>query len=74
MWGSLRLGPNTLEPAKFSSPRDPRREEREMPLCEARVLTWYGCAAPENASVADVYYEYSSGGLDRTTALKLLVT
>jgi len=48
--------------------------EREMPPCEARVLAWYGCAEPENASVADVYYEYSSGGLDRTTALKLLVT
>ena len=39
-----------------------------------QVLVWYGCAAPVNASVADVYYEYSSGGLDRTTALKLLVT
>ena len=40
--------------------------------CKARVLkVWYGCAAPENASVADVYYEYSSGGLDRKTALKL---
>ena len=51
--------------------------------CEARVLkAWYGCAAPENASVADVYLvsrgqsharltEYSSGGLDRTTVLKL---
>ena len=66
---------NTLEPAKFSSQGDrerPRGEEREMPPCEARVLAWYGCAAPENASVADVYYEYSSGGLDRTTALKLL--
>ena len=68
---------NTLEPAKFSSQEDrerPRNEEREMPPCEARVLAWYGCAAPENASVADVYYEYSSSGLDRTTALKLLVT
>ena len=66
---------NTLEPAKFSSQGDrerPRGEEHEMPPCEARVLAWYGCAAPENASVADVYYEYSSGGLDRTTALKLL--
>jgi len=43
--------------------------------CEARILkAWYGCAATENASVADVYllaYEYSSSGLDRTTALKL---
>jgi len=68
---------NTPEPAKFSSQEDrerPRGEEREMPPCEARVLAWYGCAAPENASVADVYYEYSSGGLDRTTDLKLLVT
>jgi len=44
------------------------------PYCEARVLAWYGCAAMENASVADVYYEYSSGGLDRMTALNLLVT
>ena len=34
------------------------------PYCEARVLVWYGCAALENTSVADVYYEYSSGGLD----------
>ena len=34
----------------------------------------YWHAAPENASAADVYYEYSSGGLDRMTALKLLVT
>ena len=69
---------NTLEPAKLSSQGDrkrPRGEEREMPpYCEARVLAWYGCAAPENASVADIYYEYSSGGLDRTTALKLLVS
>ena len=68
---------NTLEPAKFSSQGDrehPRGEEHEMPPCEARVLVWYACAAPENASVADVYYKYSSGGLDRTTALKLLVT
>jgi len=68
---------NTLEPAKFSSQGDRERshgEEHEVPPCEARVLAWYGCAAPENASVADVYYEYSSGGLDRTTALKLLVT
>ena len=40
--------------------------------CEARELkAWYGCAAPENASVTDVYYEYSSGGLDRVTTLKL---
>jgi len=40
--------------------------------CEARVLkAWYGCAARENTSVADIYYEYSFGGLDRTTALKL---
>jgi len=44
--------------------------------CEARVLkVWYGCAVPENASVADIYYryEYSSahGGLDRATTLKL---
>jgi len=56
---------NTLEPAKFSSQGDRERsrgEEREMPPCEARVLA-------ENASVADIYYEYSSGGLDRTTAL-----
>ena len=45
-----------------------------MPPCEAKVLAWYGCAAPENASVADVYYEYLSSGLDRTTTLKLLVT
>ena len=67
---------NTLEPAKFSSQGDrecPRGKECEPP-CEARVMAWYGCAAPENASVADVYYEYSSGGLDRTTVLKLLVT
>jgi len=36
--------------------------------CKARVLkAWYGCAGPENASVADVYREYSSRGLDRTT-------
>jgi len=42
------------------------------PYCEARVLACYGCAAPENTSVADVYYEYSSGGLDRMTALKLV--
>jgi len=42
------------------------------PYCEARVLVWYGCAALENASVADLYYEYSSGGLDRTTALKFM--
>ena len=50
---------NTLEPAKFSSQGDcepPRGEEREMSPCEARVLAWYGRAAPENASVADVYY------------------
>jgi len=66
---------NTLEPAKFSSQEDRKRtrgEGHEMLSCEARVLAWYGCAASENASVADVYYEYSSGGLDRTTALKLL--
>ena len=44
------------------------------PYSEARVVAWYGCATPENASVADICYEYSSGGLDRTTALKLLVT
>jgi len=65
---------NTLEPAKFSSQGDherPRGEEREMLPCEARVLAWYGCAALENASVADIYYEYSSGGLDRATTLKL---
>ena len=68
---------NTPEPAKFSSQGDrelPRGEECEMLPYEARVLAWYGCAAPENAPVADVYYEYSSGGLDRTTALKLLIT
>jgi len=50
---------NTLEPAKFSSQRDrerPHGKEREMPPCEARVLAWYGCTTPENASVADVYY------------------
>ena len=36
---------------------------------------WRGMAVlHENSSVADVYYEYSSGGLDRMTALKLLVT
>ena len=29
-------------------------------LCKARVLkASYGCAAPENASVADIYSEYS---------------
>ena len=36
--------------------------------CEARVhvlKVWFGCAVPENASVVD---EYSSGGLERTTA------
>ena len=37
--------------------------------CKARILkAWYGRAAPENASVADVYREYSSRGLDRTKA------
>jgi len=29
------------------------------PYCEARVFAWYGCAALENASVADVPYEYT---------------
>ena len=34
--------------------------------CEAGVLkAWFGYAVPENASVVD---EYSSGGLERTTA------
>ena len=69
---------NTLEAAKFLYRELPRGEEREMPpytvlamvlivvsvRCKARVLkARYGCAAPENA---DVYREYSSGGLDRT--------
>ena len=37
--------------------------------CEARVLkACDGCAALENTSVADIYDEYSSGGLDRMTA------
>jgi len=36
--------------------------------CEARVLkACYGCAVLENASVANVYDEYSSDGLDRMT-------
>jgi len=65
---------NTPEPAKFSTQGDRERPRGEEAPCEVRVLAWYGCAAPVNASVADVYYEYSSGGLDRTTALKLLVT
>jgi len=40
--------------------------------CKTRVLkALYGCAAPENASVADIYSEYSPSGLDRMTALKL---
>jgi len=34
--------------------------------CEARGM--HGCAALENASVVDVYYEYSSSRLDRMTA------
>jgi len=69
---------NTLEPTKFNIRGDcerPHSEECEIPpYCEARVLAWYGCAALESASVADVYYDYSCGGLDRKTALNLLVT
>ena len=40
---------------------------------KARILkASYGCAAPENASVADVCYEYSSGGLDRMTGSEVI--
>ena len=38
--------------------------------CQARILkAWYGCSVPDNATVSDVYYEYSSGMLDRSVAL-----
>ena len=53
--GTIALGDTLLHDS-------PRGKEREMPPCEARVyiLAWYGCAAPENASVADIYYEYTA--------------
>ena len=67
------LDPGTSQlPAKFSSQGDRERpcgEEREMQPCEARILAWYGCAAPENTSVV-----MSTASADKMTALKLLVT
>ena len=30
---------------------------------------WYGCPIPENATKSDIYYEYSSGVLNRETTL-----
>jgi len=51
-----------------------------MQPCEARVLAWYGCAAPENTSVAmstaseNASVDMSTAPADRMTALKLLVT
>ena len=38
--------------------------------CQEQILkAWYGCSVPDNATVSDVYYEYSSGMLDRFVAL-----
>lgn len=34
-------------------------------ICQVLALkSWYGCAVPDNTTVSDVYYEYSSSALD----------